>query len=127
MQNNPHSYRQGFLQLIEREPIINGRFKNIKRLNKNGGDGVFSLIFTADDTILKRKIILKFFDPEKQLITDRVERFKRESKLLELLYEEDYIINCVDGGIQTFTKTLFDPKTKASFPIMFQYFAMEMA
>jgi len=127
LQNNPHSYRQDLLKIIERESIINGRFENIKRLNKNGGDGAFSLIFTADDTILEEKIILKFFDPYQYTASGRFERFKRESKLLALLYNEDYVINCVDGGRHTLTIMLFDKKANASFPIMLQYLAMEKA
>lgn len=121
------SNREPHLHIIESEPIIGGRFKNIKRLNKNGGDGVFSLVFTAYDKTLKKKIILKFFDPDKAYDTDRVERFQREAKLLQLMQDEKYVIDCIGGGVQNFVKQVFDSNGNPIYNIPFQYFAMEKA
>ena len=54
-----------FIKLIESQEIISDRYKNIRRIDPNAGDGFFSLVFTADDSSAKkgRKVALKFFNP----------------------------------------------------------------
>jgi serine/threonine protein kinase len=90
---DPGGNRTTFLQIIEAQTQIAGRFRQIQRLPPEGGSGNFSLIFQSSDSITKEPAILKFFNPEKYAETYRWESFKREAALLESLTNQNDIIN----------------------------------
>jgi len=89
--------RESYLKLIESQGRINGRFINIRRIDSNGGDGFFSLVFTAYDEVTKQEVVLKFYNPLKSADRDRVERFHREGDILKLLKGQENILECLDG------------------------------
>ena len=60
---NPNSNPEPFLKLIEGKSELNGRFTNIKRLGATGGQGYFSLLFSAHDRESNQQVALKFLDP----------------------------------------------------------------
>lgn len=91
----PTSNRQNFLQLLEHQGLIGGRFQRVRRLPPQGGNGTFSLIFQADDMSTGQLAILKFFDPDKYAETYRWESFRREAALLQELKGQNDIINQV--------------------------------
>ncbi len=97
MPSNPADNREAYLQLIECQPLINDRFKNIRRIDPNGGDGNFSLVFTSHDVITDKEVVLKFFDPSLNLDIDRLARFKREGEILKKLKGKPNILECIDG------------------------------
>ncbi|MHA1629744.1 MAG: serine/threonine protein kinase [Candidatus Heimdallarchaeota archaeon] len=122
-----NNIRQGYLQLIEREGIINNRYSNVRRIDLNGGNGHFSLLFKAFDTLAGRDIALKFFDPQKISDYDRVQRFHREAEMLDHLSPDPYVINRVDG-LCTLGIRMINPATGDEIPYPpFIYFAMELA
>src|ERR1700690_738151 len=67
--------REALLQIIERRPEIAGRFTNLQRIGSAGGDGHFSLIVTADDSVSGKRVALKFYNPFKRLDPDASYRF----------------------------------------------------
>ncbi len=106
--------REQFLQTIESEPEIDNRYKNIVRIDPQGGNGYFSLLFKADDSTTENKIALKFFDPQKSGDAHRVARFKREGEILYRLKNKDYVINSLSKGVNVFQKQLTDKATGLS-------------
>lgn len=76
-----------YLKLIESQNIIDGRFTNIRRIDPNGGDGNFSLVFIANDNMSKRgkEIVLKFFNPQRAGEAYRLNCFFREASILKNL------------------------------------------
>lgn len=118
--------RQSLLEIVESEKIIGGRFTNIKRIDPNGGNGYFSLMFCAHDNKTGEKVALKFFDPTKYNEAERLERFHREAQMLEKLRPETYVITCV-SGLDRLERELVDAKTSILLPLSFEYFALELA
>ncbi len=82
--------RLKYLKIIESEDILNNRYKSIKRMGANGGNGAFSLMFTADDINTGNKVALKFFDPSKFNESDRYKRFEREAEMFVVRGQEQY-------------------------------------
>ena len=91
-----NSNDEGYLQLMESQNIINDQYSNIDRIDPNGGDGCFSLVFTAYDHSTKEEVILKFFHPKHLSNKDRLDRFYREGKILEILRGEPNILESID-------------------------------
>jgi serine/threonine-protein kinase len=89
--------RESYLRIIENQAKIADRFRNIRRLDPNGGKGNFSLMFTAYDEITREEIVLKFFHPKDDINLDRVERFQREGEILKRLRGQPNILECIDG------------------------------
>lgn len=89
--------REGYLSILESQPIIGQRFKDVKRIDRNGGNGNFSLVLTAYDKISKRDVILKFFHPRHNSDPDRSERFQREGRILKRLKGKANILECIEG------------------------------
>lgn len=121
--------RQTYIQIVESENLLNNRYKYIKRMDDNGGNGYFSLMFTAKD--LKtggNNVALKFFDPSKFSDSDRLRRFEREAEMLLELKDERMVINCVGGGIEYLEKKLVDANTGIKFPTLkLPFIALELA
>lgn len=89
--------RNAFLDIIESQQKINQRFSSIKRIDSNGGNGTFSLVFSAWDEIKKEEAILKFFNPAYNNNIDRLKRFHREGEVLVRLKGRPNIVKCIDG------------------------------
>jgi serine/threonine protein kinase len=119
-------HREKFLQIIESENIIAGRFRNPKRIDENGGNGCFSLLFKAYDSGTKKEIALKFYDPTKLHNIERVQRFHREAQILKILEDEPYVINCHDG-VCTLEKKMIDSTSRIEIPIILQFIPMDLA
>lgn len=109
-----------YIKLIESQEIISDRFIHIKRIDPKGGDGFFSLVFTADDisTKRKRKVALKFFNPLHSNDQYRSECFHRESDILSTLKGQRNILPLVQE--KTTIHLLLEHKgLKLPLPLMF--------
>ena len=118
--------REAYLKIVESETLVNGRFRDVKRIGDDGGNGYFSLIFTGIDVTTDKQVALKFFDPTHNADVERLRRFEREASMLLTLREEPYVIDLVDGP-STLSKDLIDPTSGLHFPFKLNYFVMELA
>jgi serine/threonine protein kinase len=75
--------RETLLSTIEGQPLVGGRFENIRRLGQDGGDGSFSLMLSGDDRVSGKRVALKFFHPQQMMDQYRWDCFQRESHILE--------------------------------------------
>src|SRR5947209_10985285 len=87
--------REYHLRTVEGRPDLDGRFTDIRRLGGAGGDGHFSLLFSARDAMTKRRVALKFFHPDHLQDDYRWGCFIREAQLLEDLAGQPDIIGWV--------------------------------
>ena len=87
--------REAILRLIESRADIGGRFTAILRLGADGGEGNFSLVFSALDSTTNRTVALKVFNPERAGETYRVESFRREADLLQRFAGQRDIVHLV--------------------------------
>lgn len=113
------------LELLENQPIVNGRYTKLQRLNSSpGGGGKFSLIFTAYDQVTKTNVVLKFDHP---FVAEpyRHECFEREAAILEKFRGEPNIIQLVDR-ISTFVCSVPMP-SGSTLPIPFRFISLEQA
>jgi serine/threonine protein kinase len=85
------------LSIIESQARIGDRFRDIRRIDENGGNGAFSLIFLAHDDVCNEDVILKFYDPASGSDADRLQRFQREGQILQQLKGRANIVECIDG------------------------------
>jgi serine/threonine protein kinase len=115
------------IKIIESETIIIDRFSNIKRLGKNGGNGNFSIMFTAKDQQTGDNVALKFYDPAKMDNADRYKRFERETDMLLFFKDEPMVLNCFSNGVCFLEKTFIDSKTKFKFRQKFPFIPLELA
>jgi len=116
--------RQTYLQLIESEGILNGRFSNVRRIDHQGGNGNFSLMFYACDDHTKKNVVLKFFNPDCNTNIDRQQRFQREGQILNLLKGQPNILQAYDD-ISILTVNLSHPN--GTIPFQFQFIPLEEA
>jgi Serine/threonine protein kinase len=116
--------RQSYLQLIESEKILDNRFTNIKRLDPQGGNGTFSLMFYAYDELKKNNVVLKFYNPDFYSNTDRQQRFQREGDILNKLDGQPNILQSY-SGIRTITINL--SHQTGNIPFAFQFIPIERA
>lgn len=67
MVNSPNilADRHSLLHVVESCPDIDGRFVDARRIGPHGGNGQFSLLFSALDTTTGQRVALKFFNPER--------------------------------------------------------------
>lgn len=119
--------REALLQIIERRPEIAGRFTNLQRLGPAGGDGHFSLLVKADDSLSGKCVALKFYNPIKRFDPDASYRFgcfSREAEILEKLKAEKDIIRWV-APVSEFLERFTAGTVSLNFP--FAYYALELA
>jgi hypothetical protein len=119
--------RDSLLRIIESQPILSGRFSNLKRIGSSGGDGHFSLLVTADDSLTGNRVALKFYDPIKRFEPDASYRFgcfAREAEILEKLKAERDIIQWV-APISEFLQPFTAGTVSINFP--FAFYALEEA
>lgn len=79
------NHRENYLKIIEGQPVILDRFVDVCRINPNGGEGNFLLVFKATDTITNKEVAIKFHNPLKRGETYRERCFERESDILTRL------------------------------------------
>lgn len=86
-----------YLRLIESQNPLGGRYTSVSRIGPGGGNGTFSLVFSAYDQQTSSSVALKFFDPLKSTQTYRQESFRREAELLQRLAGQADILEMVEG------------------------------
>lgn len=118
--------RENFLQVLERQPSINGRYNNVRRIGHEGGDGAFSILLSADDAVTGRRIALKFFDPRSTHDSYRMACFERESQVLKRLSGQEHILQIVDE-VRVFDFTMTERDTGIEFQIPVRFIATELA
>jgi serine/threonine protein kinase len=117
--------RERFLQIVESENLLNGRFSSPKRIDERGGNGCFSLLFIAQDERTGKRVALKFYDPTRQHDLSRVLRFEREAEILKILRDEPCVVNCVDG-LCLLKREMVDSQSGISIPITLQFMALDL-
>lgn len=127
MQTRKIEIRKQYVRLIESESVIDGRFTEIRGLDRIGGVGHFSLVFTAKDLLTGNRVALKFYDPYERSNLERFERFKREQEMLKILANEKLVINAINDGLKTLTKLMVNPTSGIEIPLLLEYFVMELA
>src|SRR2546427_12372739 len=117
----PDPARDGYIRLIEARPNIDGRFTTLRWK----GDGHFSLVFAARDTVSSRDVAIKVFRPDRLVEPYRFQCFCREAIILERLKGTRNIIGWVANRGE-FTEQI---QTTAGipFPLTFPYYAVELA
>ena len=115
-------------QIVEDSDLIDGRYQNPTRLIARPGEGTFSIMFTALDTITGKKVVLKMFNT----LTTRPDAdyrkasFEREATLLLSLKGQPNIIQIVEG-IQPYNVPLEHPGTGNTINVPLPYLVLELA
>jgi serine/threonine protein kinase len=117
--------RDGFLRLIEAKRNIAGRYINLKRVGSNGGDGNFSLVFSAIDQRTGRTVAIKVFRPDRLIETYRFQCFCREAILLEQLAGSADILEWL-GPRDEFVER-FQSDSGIPLDLRFPYYVVELA
>jgi serine/threonine protein kinase len=121
----PDATREGYLQLIEARAEIGGRYLGPKRIGTMGGDGHFSLVFSAIDQTTSRKVAIKVFRPDRLDDPYRFQCFCREAILLQQLAGTPNVLEWV-GARDEFIE-IVSSSSGISFPLRFPYCAVELA
>lgn len=117
---SPEQLRENIIKLIESQTSICDRYVNLVRIDPNGGDGCFSLVFKAQDSTSKkqRPVVLKFFDPMRSTDSYRSNCFHRESEILRDFQGQRNILPLVQEK-STVTLNLESNGIPFSLPLMF--------
>lgn len=121
----PDPARDGLLRLIEGKPDIAGRYLNLTRVGANGGEGNFSLVFSATDRQTGSTVAVKVFRPDRLTDTYRFQCFCREAILLEELIGNANILEWLGPRNEFFERVQTD--TGISFDLRFPYYVVELA
>jgi serine/threonine protein kinase len=121
----PSANQELFLNLVEQQPNIDGRFANPKRLGPHGGGGNFSILFRATDLTTRQDVALKFYNPDKMSDSYRWQSFIREEEILHQLAGQPDIIGWV-GPRSEFTVPVLLP-LGSTYNFQFNYFSVELA
>jgi serine/threonine protein kinase len=121
----PDAARNGFLKLIEARPDLGGRYVGPMRIGVSGGDGHFSLLFSATDNQTGWPVAIKVFRPDRLSETYRYQSFCREAILLERLAGTPNVLEWV--GRQDEYVEQVQSTTGIPFDLRFSYFAVELA
>ena len=119
-------FKEDLIQIIESREDIQGRFTKIRRIDKDAGNGNFSLVFKAIDDKSKRhrEVVLKFMNP---LIEEyRKECFSREAKILEDLQGQRNILPLIQK-MSALNIPLNDSVTGRTFPIVIPFYVSYLA
>jgi serine/threonine protein kinase len=117
--------RESYIEIVERLPLLDGRFSSIHRIDPAAGGGNFSLLFRASDAESGRTVALKFFDPMKMGDTYRWLCFEREARVLAEHQESGQLVNLV-APQSTFTQ-IATTETGTQIPVTMSYYAMDLA
>jgi len=115
-----------YLQIVEGRSPVDGRFANVQRLDPTGGNGNFSLIFTATDMQTAQPVALKFYHPNHRADAYRWGCFQREAEVLQGLVGQRDIIGFVSPRSE-FVHDLPIGPSGGTFQIQFAYYGMELA
>jgi serine/threonine protein kinase len=118
--------RDAYLRLIESRPDIeDGRFTNLRRIGTSGGDGHFSLVFTATDQRNGSTVAVKVFRPDRLVDPYRFQSFCREAVLLEELVGSPNVLEWL-GTRREFIERV---QSTGGIPLelTFPYFVVELA
>lgn len=128
MSRNPEEIevRESIMKMIEARNIINNRYSDIKRLDRDGGRGNFSILFSAYDSTIKDRVALKLYNPLKASDIDRVERFRREADILLKLRGKPNILECVDS-LCSFPIRFIEDKTKIPTTQYYEFIPTKLA
>ena len=121
----PDPARDGYLQLIEARPDIGGRYANPRRVGANGGDGHFSLVFSATDVQTGRTVAVKVFRHDRLMDTYRFQSFCREEILLQELVGSPHVLEWLDARDEFVERV--QSNTGIPFELKFPYFVVELA
>jgi serine/threonine protein kinase len=116
---------EAMLSMVEAKPVLDGRFTNIRRIGTDGGQGHFSFVFTADDSVTGRKVALKFFRPDRRQDAYRLACFQREAEILSGLPQCRDFISLV-SPISQFDE-MATTATGFSIAIPFAFYGLELA
>jgi serine/threonine protein kinase len=122
----PDPARDGYLRLIEGRPDVeNGRYTNLRRIGANGGDGHFSLVFTATDQDKRNTVAIKVFRPDRFIDAYRFHSFCREAMLLEQLAGHPHVLEWLSSRSEFVERVL----STGGIPLdlKFPYFVVELA
>ena len=108
--------------------LLDNRYAQIKCINYDlqralKGQGYFSLVFKAHDTILDKPVVLKFFDPTRTMETYRIDCFRREPDVLKVLRDKPRCLQLAED-----LKVLAIPTattTGHTINLQFEYFALD--
>lgn len=123
-----NSNRDIYIDLLEQRNLVGGRFRDLKRIGATGGDGGFSIVFSAFDNTTKKRIALKFLDPDLQ-DPYRISCFNREAEILGQLAGQRDIIGFVAplaNHNEQFVATLPNGN-KRTVAFLMPYYALELA
>jgi serine/threonine protein kinase len=124
-----HPNSQLLVSELERLPLLDGRFEQLKLVNFDETNGIkrgcFSLVFRAKDTVTGRLVALKFFDLDPGFLHDAYRRdaFVREHEILQTLLEKHRCLQLV-AGMSTYQLAV-PTAGGISFLVPCQYFAIE--
>lgn len=117
-QNNTQSIARGnYIKIIEQQAILANRYTDIKRIDNLAGEGCFSLVFTAQDVVLDKRVVLKFFDPSAYSDPQRLAYFSRESSILKDLQRQKNILPLIQEKTDVDLEIV--PKSGLTFPFTF--------
>lgn len=119
-------HKENYIRIIEAQPSINGRFTNVRRIDKTAGCGNFSLVFSAFDEEVKQEVALKFYNPLRRGDTYRESCFYRESEILERLKGQKDILQIVHPK-EEFVRLTIDSTTGISTKDILLFFVTELA
>src|SRR5260370_14595768 len=117
--------RDGFLRLIEAKPDIGGRYVRLKRVGTKGGEGHFSLVFSATDKQTGRTVAIKVFRPDRLIETYRFQCFCREEILLEQLVGNANILEWLEARDEFVERV--QSSTGIPFDLKFPYYVADLA
>ena len=120
---NPPELKEHYIKLIESQDCICERYIDIKRADKDAGDGFFSLVFKAIDKLSKkpRAVALKFFNPLYYSDRYRVESFHRESRILNELKGQRNILPLIQE--KTNLNLFLTTEQGVAFPLPFSFYS----
>ena len=113
-----------FLRIIEGRQDIDGRFESLRRVGTTGGDGYFSLVFRARDTLTNCDVAIKVFRPDRN-DPYRLACFQREAQVLQSLQGQPDIL----GWVAPYSEFVQELSTNAGIvlPLRLPYYAVELA
>ncbi len=117
--------REAVLEAVERQSVVDGRFSHIKRIDPVGGGGFFSFLFTADDSVSRRRVAIKVLDTLGRRDAYRESCFEREPLMLaQLAHRHDVVQLIADRAEMT---TAVSVNGGPPFVLAFPYYVMELA
>ncbi len=121
----PSANQELYLDLVEQQSTIDGRFANPKRLGYQGGGGNFSLLFRATDLTTRRGVALKFYNPDQMNDSYRWQSFLREEEILRGLAGQSDIVGWVGPRSEFIVPVSLSSGSTYNF--QFNYFSLELA